>query len=362
MADVTDTVERVDRGESHSRVTEIGAPELIDRTPHPVATGLGILLLVVVAVLAVTGLAGLVDGDDRAPEVAEVVVPRLATRTMTQAQQELERMGLIVDVRFEPNELVPPDVVVDQEPIAGARLEVGQQVVLVVSDGPVGVAVPDLAGGQAAEAERILGVLGLQISFREIYDEEVPMGEIVRSDPRAGSRAPAGATITVAVSKGPEPRTVPDVVGLPAAEAFVQIGRAELEIGRVSTRQVGADQVGTVLSVEPAPGAKVPRDQPVRVVVGSEIGHLAVPDVVGLTQDSATAAIRARELTPRVRTEAVPAGDRRAGRVISQGPVVGAPVGPGDTVTITVGVAVPPAPAPTTQPPTTQAAPPTSRP
>lgn len=332
--------------------------ELVDGAPHTRATVVGGLLLIVVLVLAVVGLGSVIDTSDESPVVPEVVVPRLASRTMAEAQAELERMGLIVDVRFEPNEVVPPDVVVDQQPVAGARLEVGEQVVLIVSDGPVGVTVPDLARGQAAEAERILGVLGLGISLREIHDEVVPMGEIVRSDPAAGARAPQGSTVTVAVSLGPEPRTVPDVVGSPSHAAFVAIGRAELEIGGVTERLVEADQVGRVLSIDPPAGTKVPRDQPVKVVLGTAVGPVAVPDVVGLDERNAKAVVSGRDLQVTVRTEAVTPGDRRAGRVISQSPVAGSPSGHGATVTITVGVerATPP---PST---TTPAAPPTTGP
>ena len=344
---------------SDGRVTEVGAPELIDRADHSRATIVGAVVLVLAIVVTAVGLGSLIAGDDDGPQVAEVVLPRLGARTMVQAQQELERLGLLVDIRFEPNEIVPADVVVGQEPIAGARLEVGEQVVLVVSDGPVGITVPDLAGAQVAEARRALAVLGLQLAVREAYDEEVAMGEIIRSEPRAGGRAQLSGTVTVIVSRGPEPRTVPDVVGRTEQEAFAAIGRADLQIGRVTERRVDADRAGTVLSVEPEPGSKVPRDQPVRVVVGTESGPLEVPDVVGLTRATATSTLSGHGLRVGVRTEAVPAGDRRAGRVISQSPIAGAEAGSGDSVTIVVGeVAAPAPPAPPGGAPTTTAAPP----
>jgi len=342
-----------DEGSDH-RVTEVGPPELIDRADHTRAAVVGVVVLVLVMILTTVGLGSLVAGDDDRPQVAEVVLPRLAARTMVEAQEELERLGLLVDIRFEPNEIVPADTVVGQEPIAGARLEVGEQVVLVVSDGPVGITVPDLAGSQVAEARRALAVLGLQLAVREAHDEDVPMGEIIRSEPRAGGRAQLAGTVTVVVSKGPEPRTVPDVVGRPEQEAFAAIGRADLQIGRVTERKVTGDQVGTVLSVEPEPGAKVPRDQPIRVVVGTERGPLGVPDVVALTRATATTALSGHGLRVGVRTEAVPPGDRRNGRVISQSPIAGSEASSGDSVTIVVGVvAAPTTTAPGATPPTT---------
>ena len=183
------------------------------------------------------------------------------------------------------------------------------------------------------------------------------MGEIIRSEPRAGGRAQLSGTVTAVVSLGPEPRTVPDVVGRPEQEAFAALGRADLQIGRVTERRVSGDEVGKVLSLDPEPGSKVPRDQPVRVVVGSASGPLEVPDVVALTRDTAASTLSGRGLRASVRTEAVPPGDRRLGRVISQSPIAGSPIASGDSVTIVVGARTAPT---TTAPP--GAAPPATAP
>lgn len=327
------------------RITEIGSPEPVDPVEHPAATAVGIVALLLLLVIGLWGLAGLMTTEpDEGRQVAEIVVPRVAGRPLPEAQAQLERLGLIVDVRYEPNEVAPVDVVVDQEPIAGARLEVGEQVVLVVSDGPAGVRVPDFGEVNAAEAVRLLGALGLGATVEEVYDEGVPQGEIVGSIPAEGARAIPGDQVRVLVSKGPEPRTVPDVVGQPSAEAFVALGRAELQVGRV-TRRASADAApGTVLSTTPAGGAQAPRGYPVAVVVVAEPGSAEAPDLVGFTRASATRIASELGLELSVRTEVVTASDRRAGRVISQSPVANSPISPGGTVTVTVGAV----PAPTT--------------
>jgi eukaryotic-like serine/threonine-protein kinase len=330
------------------RVTEVGDAEVVDVTPHPLAAVLGVAGLLLVVVLGVIGLSALMGGNEESTPVPDVVVPRMASRSMADAQAELERLGLLVEVRFEPNEVVPPGVVVGQEPIAGARLEVGEQVVLLVSDGPVGVGVPDLRGGQASEAERVLSVLGLEVALREVHDEDVPMGQIVRSDPAAGSRAVPGSTVTLEISLGPEPRTVPDVVGRVAHEAFAMIGRADLEVAGVRVRVVDDERIGKVLETDPPAGSAVPRDQPIEVTVGSLTGPVDLPDVVGLSSSTASRALAGVGLRVTVRTEPVAVGDPRAGRVIRQEPVVGTPLPAGAAVTIFVGAVPAPPPAPTT--------------
>ena len=346
--DVAEPAGGLDMAAPGERITEIGAPEIVDRAAHPLATALGIAGLAIVVLIALVGLAGMMTSDaDGGRVVPEIVVPRVAGRPLPDAQAQLERLGLIVDVTYEANEVAPVDVVVDQDPIAGARLEVGEQVVLAVSDGPAGVRVPDFDGVGAAEAVRLLGALGLTGVIEEVFDEEVPQGDIVGSIPAVGARAVIGSEVRVLVSKGPEPRTVPEIVGQPSRDGFVALGRAELEVGRV-TRRVTADaEPATILSTDPPPGAEAPRGFPVAVVIAAAPGPVEVPDLVGFTRASATSIASDLGLDVTVRTEVVPRGDRRNGRVISQTPIANSPLGRGGTITVTVG-AVPPPPSTTT--------------
>lgn len=339
-----------------ARVTEIGAPERVERGPHRVATVVAALALAGVAVLALVGLGNLISDDAGTVEVDEVVLERYVGRSVDEAQRALERLNVIVDVRYEANETIPVDIVSGQEPVAGARVEVGELVVLVASDGPVGLAVPDLTSLSGPEAVRLLGTLGFESTLVDVFDEVVPPGEVVGSVPAAGVRAPRGSAVEVRVSSGPEPRVVPEIVGVASVDAFAAIGRADLTVGDV-TRRVSDDQPpGTVLSSDPAPGAQAPRDQPVDVVIATDVGLLQVPDLVGLTRASAATVAEGSGFDISIRTEAVPSGDRRAGLVIRQSPITGSPAARGSSVTVVVGAA--PSPPPTTT--TTTAAPATT--
>ena len=350
VVDVADAVDPDDDGEGSvpdragvagtaPRVTEIGSPERIERGPHPLAVAVAALAIAAVAVLALVGLGDLLSDDSGTVQVDEVVLERYSGRTVEEAQRALERLNLIVDVRYEANETIPVDIVSGQEPVAGARVEVGELVVLIASDGPVGLVVPDLGSLSAPEAVRLLGTLGFEATVVDVFDEEVPQGEVVSSAPAAGVRAPLGSSVEVRVSRGPEPRVVPEIVGLASVEAFAAIGRADLTVGSVSRRVSDDQPVGTVLSVAPAPGAETPRGQPVDVVIATDVGPLTVPDLVGLTRASAVTVAEASGFEVTVRTEAVPSGDRRSGLVMRQSPIVESPAARGSSVTVVVGAA-----------------------
>ena len=137
--DGVDAVSPVD-ADDEGRVTEIGVPEAVDRAVHPSATAVGIgRPLLVVVVVGLVALSGLMSTDEdraaRSPRSwCRVFGPSVGRGPVAARGAR----GSTVDVRYEPNEVAPVDVVVDQDPIAGARLEVGEQVVLGVSDGPAG--------------------------------------------------------------------------------------------------------------------------------------------------------------------------------------------------------------------------------
>jgi hypothetical protein len=89
------------------RITEIGSPEPVDPVEHPAATAVGIVALLLVLVIGLWGLAGLMTTEpDEGRQVAEIVVPRVAGRPLQEAGPA-GTLGLIVDVRYEPNECRP---------------------------------------------------------------------------------------------------------------------------------------------------------------------------------------------------------------------------------------------------------------
>lgn len=328
--------------EDDDRVTAIGAPEQIDRLDHPVAVGVGMAALVLLLFIGIIAFGSSFAKNDTSADVAQVVLPQMAGRSLVEAQGELEQLGLIVDIAYDSNEVVPVDVVIDQEPIAGSRIEVGEQVTLRVSDGLAGIDVPDMSGLQGGEAVKLLEAVGLLATLENADDEIIRPGEVVGADPASGTRAPPGSTVVVKVSQGPAPRSVPVVAGLTVGEAVVALARADLTVGTV-TEQFSTDQPpGIVVSSDPAGEAQVPRDQPVALVVTTSNLPVRVPDLVGLTRASAATVAKNGGLTTSVTTQSLVAGDLRIGLVISQTPIAGSGAVRGSAVRITVGALAPP--------------------
>ena len=89
--------------------------------------------------------------------------------------------------------------------------------VVYVSSGPSGVAVPSVRGKQKDEAKRLLDAAGFAVKEVPVSDADEEDGVVIGTDPSAGSLLPEGSTVKLKVSARGKP--VPDLTGKPVATA-----------------------------------------------------------------------------------------------------------------------------------------------
>jgi len=70
---------------------------------------------------------------------------------------------------------------------------------------PTGVTIPALTGLDYDAAASILSSLGLTPERRDEFDEAADVGQVLRTEPAENTLVPPGATVTVVVSRGPQP-------------------------------------------------------------------------------------------------------------------------------------------------------------
>ncbi len=85
--------------------------------------------------------------------------------------------------------------------------------------GPGAYTVTPTVAGTVDEARRTLDHAGLGMRVTEQYDEQVPAGTVVGTDPAAGEQVRKGATVTVLVSRGTEFTPATAVTGLSVDDA-----------------------------------------------------------------------------------------------------------------------------------------------
>ncbi len=150
--------------------------------------------------------------------------------------------------------------------------------------------VPELVGKTQMEAQAAAKAAGFvfQISG-ERYDDHVPAGVVISQSPQGGHEAKKGREILCLLSKGQDYVTIPNVLGKPRREAYVELQNTGVQVGTVSYEWHPTVEEDHVIGQNPKAGADVARDYFVDLVIskGPEPADTVVPDILGKTRAEA---------------------------------------------------------------------------
>ncbi|MGW7092212.1 Stk1 family PASTA domain-containing Ser/Thr kinase [Streptomyces sp. NPDC054874] len=215
-------------------------------------------------------------------------VPSLLGQTQQTAEKRLSDEGLgLKGVERVFSDTVERGSVVNSDPASGDRIRGNGSVKLVVSRGPEIVRVPDVVGRSLADARRSLKKVGLVPGMvtRE-FSEDVARGEVIRTDPRAGTDRNPDTAVALVVSKG-APIDVPDVTGLSAEEATAELEAEGLKAEVLPGRVHSAEAEGDVAEQSPGGGTEAAEGDTIELTVSKGPRMLDVPDVTGRDVDEA---------------------------------------------------------------------------
>jgi eukaryotic-like serine/threonine-protein kinase len=197
----------------------------------------------------------------------DVLVPAVAGLPQNQAIKELEDAGLKVTRDLEFSDEVRKGLAIRTVPREGEEVTVGTRVRLLVSQGPELATVPDVVGLSRSSADSRLRGEGLGVAVEEQEAEE-PEGTVIAQDPAGGSSVERGTTVTITVSTGILQSSVPNVVGLNAADAATQIGNAGLVPVQREQTVTDPDDDGVVIDQRPGAGTELDEGAEVVIIIG----------------------------------------------------------------------------------------------
>ena len=209
-------------------------------------------------------------------------VPDVIGKEREAAVAIIEAESLMTTVSTEHSDSVPSGQVLRTEPAAGVEATRGDLVRVVVSRGkPV---VPQVQPGvEVAAAERELASVGLKPRLdanEDAFSDRVPKGKVVTLKPAPGTAVDIGSAVTIVISKGVEPKPVPNVKGRTKDEAFAELSAAGFEPVEGPKEQSGEVDSGRVVRTDPAAGTTLGADKRVTVVI-AEDRDVTVPNVEG---------------------------------------------------------------------------------
>ncbi|WP_312880603.1 Stk1 family PASTA domain-containing Ser/Thr kinase [Actinokineospora xionganensis] len=221
-------------------------------------------------------------------------VPAVQGKDSATAEQAIRAADLNPNITTVRHNDIAAGEVIGTEPGAGAEALRGDEVKLIVSAGrPV---VPDVAAGSTVEqAEQLIRTAELQPQRddgKNVFDEKVAKGTVVRLDPPPGTKLQLGQRVIIVLSKGPAPKPVPDVRNKTRDEAFKLLQEQGFEPFDGPAEFSGEVEGGLVIRTDPAPGTKIAPEasKRVSVVVSNAV---TVPDIGNKTVPDAQAALAA---------------------------------------------------------------------
>ena len=164
-----------------------------------------------------------------------------------------------------------------------------------ITPGQSGIAVADVVGKSYTEAYATLTNSKLLVVKVFETNETVPLDQVLRSDPAAGTRVPENTRITLYVSSGAQLILVPSLLGMTEEQAKVALTNAKLNIGTITQANSASALLGQVTATDPLTNAKVLPGTLVNLVISN--GKVLVPDVRNLSIDDARSLLTAPDVS-----------------------------------------------------------------
>ena len=154
---------------------------------------------------------------------------------------------------------------------------------IIVSKGPKSVTLPNLRGKSASQATQTIVGLGLPVPTQTPITSKLPVGQVVRTDPKAGV-IPPNTVVTLFVSTGNV--KVPNVVGMTCDGAKQALAASSLQ-GSCTNTPSDTVPAGQVISQSPGAGSQAPQGSTVSLQVSSGPSQVQVPDVTNMDYQTA---------------------------------------------------------------------------
>ncbi|MFG3603826.1 Stk1 family PASTA domain-containing Ser/Thr kinase [Micromonospora chersina] len=256
------------------------------------------------------------------------VAPQLVSLSKADAQAQATRGGFILryaEPRYD--EKIPKDTVLGQDPVSATRIVKGGTITLTLSLGPERLPVPDVVGKDFELARAELADAKLApVKGSSRYDDALPAGVVLATDPKVGTVVKPGTKVTVVLSKGRAPVSVPNLVGKSLTDARAILG--QLGLTPVETYKDSDKPKDEILGQSPADGTGVEKGAQVKLDVSKGPAQVPVPRVVDLPCQQAKQVLESQGFPVNIQLN--PNGVARF-----QNPGENTPVPPGTPVTVT---------------------------
>ena len=199
-------------------------------------------------------------------------------------------------------------------------------------------AVPDVTGKTEGQAVADLSRSRLHHTIEREHSDDVPLGQVIRTDPETGSDVRYDSSVELIVSQGVLIIEVPDLEGLTEEEIRAALADAGWDGSTLTVATEWSQEVeqGEFISATPAAGERITHSDPISVVVSAGPRPVTVRNVVGQAKDEAVTQLEEQNLAVEIAEEQVFSDSIAEGSVAAQDPAEGTEAHEGNTVMLTI--------------------------
>lgn len=279
-------------------------------------------------------------------------VPDFINSSYSQAEEWATKANLLLlrgDTEFVPN--MAAEVVLAQDKSSGSVVRENEEVRLSLSSEAATYLLPDVTGMTLEDAAAALQCMDLQVLMQDVAQPGLADGCVVSQDIAAFTEVRSGEQIVLGVSTraASQAGQVPDLVGLPFAEALARADSAHVLL-QVKEKTFSKDHGNTeVLEQSLAPGSKVAQGQVVEVSISLDWREFPMPNLLYTGREKALQILRNIGIEPMVteeENELVAANCVVAQSVAANTDGANSTVMPGESITLTVSKGGRPVPVP----------------
>ena len=257
-----------------------------------------IIILLVIFICRAAGLFGMGDTKENSSSVVssfsvaeqshqdedneKVTVPDITGKTVSEAQEILNKLQLGIAKGGEAaSDTVEAGHIISQDLKEGTTVAAHSTVYYVISTGVADITVPDVTGKSQTVAETTLKSSGLETKVTQENSDTVPIGDVIRTNPTAGTEVSTGSTVEVVVSLGKEDTQVevPNVIGVSENTAKKTLSNLNLTVV-VDTGTSTKVKAGEVMAQSIKAGTKVDQKTEITITVNSGTETPEDPDPV----------------------------------------------------------------------------------
>ena len=232
----------------------------------PVLTGIAVAFIVV-AIIFVIGIMAMVRPFE---EVPDTNAPNLIGMDINEAMKKYSGFDIVIESSAF-HEQYDKDIIYDQSVNAGMVVKEGATIKVKISSGIQYFSLADYRNFEENQVYKILTENEIEFNTVTEYNDEIPEGYVIKTEPGADTQVDTGTVVVVYVSMGAENiyTTVPYVVGYRLEDARMILNSAGIRIGSVE-RVSGSGQSTEVLSQSIPEGTMVSQGSTISLVIVEE--------------------------------------------------------------------------------------------